>query len=156
MIKAGIWTAAFVATCDQLSKLIILAIVMQPPRVIEITEFFNFVLVWNRGVSFGMLQSASIWGPILLGVLTVGIIVLLFFWLREAKTRLCVIALGMVIGGALGNLIDRILHQAVVDFMDFHIGGYHWPAFNVADSAITVGVICIIYESLFERNEKAS
>ena len=156
MIKAGIWTAAFVAACDQLSKSIILAIVMQPPRVIEITEFFNFVLVWNRGVSFGMLQSASIWGPILLGAVTVGIIVLLFSWLREAKTRLCVIALGLVIGGALGNLIDRVLHQAVVDFLDFHIGGYHWPAFNVADSAITVGVICIIYESLFERTEKAS
>ena len=156
MIKAGIWTAAFVAACDQLSKLIILAIVMQPPRVIEITEFFNLVLVWNRGVSFGMLQSASIWGPILLGAVTVGIIVLLFFWLREAKTRLSVIALGLVIGGALGNLIDRVLHQAVVDFLDFHISGYHWPAFNVADSAITVGVICIIYESLFERTEKAS
>ena len=60
-----------------------------------------------------------------------------------------------MIGGALGNLTDRILYQAVVDFLDFHISGYHWPAFNVADSAITIGVICIIYESLFERNEKS-
>ena len=155
MIKAGILAAVLVTAADQLSKLMILLVVMQPPRVIEITEFFNLVLVWNRGVSFGMLQSCSIWGPILLGALTVGIIILLLFWLREASTRLCAIALGLVIGGALGNLTDRILYQAVVDFLDFHISGYHWPAFNVADSAITIGVICIIYESLFERNEKS-
>jgi len=155
MIKAGILAAVLVTAADQLSKLMILLVVMQPPRVIEITEFFNLVLVWNRGVSFGMLQSSSIWGPILLGALTVGIIILLLFWLREASTRLCAIALGLVIGGALGNLTDRILYQAVVDFLDFHISGYHWPAFNVADSAITIGVICIIYESLFERNEKS-
>ena len=74
--------------------------------------------------------------------------------LKLAETRLTAAALGLVIGGAVGNLIDRIVHQGVVDFLDFHVFGYHWPAFNVADSAITVGVVIIILESLFERKEK--
>lgn len=155
-MRAGIWTAVLLALIDQTSKTIILTFVMKPPRIIEITEFFNLVLVWNRGVSFGMLQSSSVWGPILLGAVTLIIIVLLFFWLREANTKLYAIALGLIIGGALGNLTDRVIYQAVVDFIDIHFFGYHWPAFNVADSAISIGAIYIIYESLFNRTREPS
>ena len=155
-MRAGIWTAVLLALIDQTSKTIILPCVMKPPRIIEITEFFNLVLVWNRGVSFGMLQSSSVWGPILLGAVTLIIIVLLFFWLREANTKLYAIALGLIIGGALGNLTDRVIYQAVVDFIDIHFFGYHWPAFNVADSAISIGAIYIIYESLFNRTREPS
>ena len=155
-MRAGIWTAVLLALIDQTSKTIILTFVMKPPRIIEITEFFNLVLVWNRGVSFGMLQSSSVWGPILLGAVTLIIIVLLFFWLREANTKLYAIALGLIIGGALGNLTDRVIYQAVVDFIDIHFFGYHWPAFNVADSAISIGAIYIIYESLFNRTRDPS
>ena len=155
-MRAGIWTAVLLALIDQTSKTIILTFVMKPPRIIEITEHFNLVLVWNRGVSFGMLQSSSVWGPILLGAVTLIIIVLLFFWLREANTKLYAIALGLIIGGALGNLTDRVIYQAVVDFIDIHFFGYHWPAFNVADSAISIGAIYIIYESLFNRTREPS
>ncbi|HAA90809.1 MAG: signal peptidase II [Rhodospirillaceae bacterium] len=154
MLRRGLTIAAAIAVLDQLSKWIILLWVMQPPARLEVTGFFNLVLVWNSGVSFGFFQSDSIWGPILLGALTVGIIVFLFFWLKNAETRLTAISIGLVMGGALGNLVDRIIHGAVVDFLDFHAFGYHWPAFNVADSAITVGVVIIILESLFERREK--
>lgn len=154
MLRRGLVIAAVIAVFDQLSKWIILKWVMNPPAPIEVMGFFNLVLVWNRGVSFGLFQNDSIWGPVLLGALTLGIIVFLFFWLRNAETRLTSIALGLVMGGAFGNLLDRVFHQAVVDFLDFHAFGYHWPAFNVADSAITVGVAIIIIESLFERREK--
>jgi signal peptidase II len=154
MVRCGLIVALIVAALDQLSKWVVLLWVMNPPRVIDVTGFFNLVLVWNRGVSFGLFQHKSIWGPILLGALTVGIIIFLFFWLRSAQTRLTAVAVGLVMGGALGNLVDRIAHQAVVDFLDFHAMGYHWPAFNVADSAITIGVGLIIFESLFERQEK--
>ena len=154
MLKRGLSLAALVSVLDQLSKWIVLLWIMAPPRVIDVTNFFNLVLVWNRGVSFGFFQSDSIWGPILLSCVTGGIIIFLYFWLRSAETRLTAAALGLVIGGAVGNLIDRIAHQGVVDFLDFHVFGYHWPAFNVADSAITVGVVIIILESLFERKKK--
>jgi signal peptidase II len=154
MLRRGLAIAAAIAAADQISKWIILLWVMNPPRVIEVTGFFNLVLVFNRGVSFGMFQNDSHWGPILLGALTVAIIVFLFFWLRSAETRMTALAVGMVMGGAVGNLIDRGFHHAVVDFLDFHAFGRHWPAFNVADSAISIGVALIILETLFERRRK--
>ena len=86
---------------------------------------------------------------------TFGIIVFLYFWLKNAETLLTAIALGLMMGGAIGNLNDRVAHQAVLDFLDIHAFGYHWPAFNIADTAITVGVVIIIMESLFERKEKS-
>ncbi len=121
---------------------------MQPPRVIPVLPFFNLVLVWNRGVSFGMFGDGSA-GPWLLVLLAVGIVAALLWWLRKAEGLLSVASLGLIIGGAVGNVIDRLVHGAVVDFLDFHAAGWHWPAFNVADSAITVGVVLLLAESLF-------
>ncbi len=149
----GAAIAALALLLDQASKIWILTDVMNPPRVIEVTPFFNLVLAWNRGVSFGMFSAESEIGPWLLTGLAVCIMIALAVWLWRATTRLSVVALGMIIGGAAGNVIDRLQYGAVVDFLDFHVAGYHWPAFNVADSAICVGAAILVLESLFTRSE---
>ena len=149
MLRFGLGIALAVFILDQGTKYLILEIVMQPPRVIEVTDFFNLVMVWNRGVSFGLLSNDSPYGPWLLAALAIGISTVLVFWLRKAETRFLATSLGLVIGGAIGNVIDRVRFGAVADFLDFHALGYHYPAFNVADSAIVVGVLLILLEGFF-------
>ena len=127
---------------------------MNPPRVIEITGFLNLVLVSNKGVSFGLFSSDAVWAQPALASFAALVSILLVFWMRQAQHCFSAIFLGLVVGGALGNAIDRLLHEAVVDFLDFHVAGYHWPVFNIADSAITVGVIFIIAEGLFADRKK--
>lgn len=153
MTRFGLVLAAVVVVLDQVSKWWILADVMNPPTVIPVTPFFNLVLVWNRGVSFGLLNQDSAWIPWLLSALAAAICGGLLVWLRRADGRWLAAALGLVIGGALGNLVDRLRFGAVVDFLDVHAGGYHWPAFNVADAAITVGVGVLLIDALIaDRN----
>ena len=155
MTRFGLVLALVVVVLDQVSKWWILAGVMNPPTVIPVTPFFNLVLVWNRGVSFGLLNQASAWIPWLLSALAAAICAGLVVWLRRADGRWLATALGLVIGGAVGNLVDRLRHGAVVDFLDVHAGGYHWPAFNVADAAITVGVGVLLIDALIaDRNER--
>ena len=152
--RKGLGLAALVLLIDQASKWWIVSSVMDPPRVIEVTPFFNLVIAWNQGVSFGMLNSGgwlSQWG---LPLGTAAIILGLGVWLYRADRPVTVLGLGLVIGGALGNLIDRIRFGAVVDFLDFHWAAYHWPAFNAADSAITLGAVALVLEALFEGREK--
>jgi len=146
--------AAIVIAIDQLSKWLILTEIMNPPRVIEITGFLNLVLVSNKGVSFGLFSSDAVWAQPALASFAALVSILLVFWMRQAQHCFSAIFLGLVVGGALGNAIDRLLHEAVVDFLDFHVAGYHWPVFNIADSAITVGVIFIIAEGLFADRKK--
>ena len=153
-VRKGLALAAAVLAVDQLTKWWIVFTVMQPPRVIEVTPFFNLVLGWNFGVSFGMLNSTPAINTWLLPLLTVAITGGLVYWLFRENRRWTVIGLGLIIGGAVGNLIDRLRFGAVADFLDVHAFGYHWPAFNAADSAITVGAIVVILESLFVRDEK--
>lgn len=145
--------AAAVLLLDQLSKWWITALVMQPPRVIPLGPFLNLALTANRGVSFGMLRLEGPWGPWLLSALAFAVVIGLFLWQRRARDRLSALSVGLIAGGALGNVSDRLLRQAVVDFIDAHAGGYHWPAFNLADSAITIGVALILFESLFRKGE---
>ncbi len=149
LFRLGLCGAAVVVALDQLSKWILLTEVMAPPRIIEVTGFFNLVLVGNRGVSFGLLSSDTPWVQPALAAFAAVVAVFLGFWLHRADNRILALSLGLVIGGALGNAIDRLWHGVVVDFLDFHVAGYHWPAFNIADSAITVGVILILVEGLF-------
>ncbi len=152
--RKGLGLAALILLIDQASKWWIVSSVMVPPRVIEVTPFFNLVIAWNQGVSFGMLNSGgwlSEWG---LPLGTAAIILGLGVWLYRADRPVTVLGLGLVIGGALGNLIDRIRFGAVVDFLDFHWAAYHWPAFNAADSAITLGAVALVLEALFEGREK--
>ena len=154
MLPFGLGCAAIVIAIDQLSKWLILTEVMNPPRVIEITGFLNLVLVSNKGVSFGLFSSDAVWAQPALASFAALVSILLVFWMRQAQHCFSAIFLGLVVGGALGNAIDRLLHEAVVDFLDFHVAGYHWPVFNIADSAITVGVIFIIAEGLFAGRKK--
>ena len=106
------------------------------------------MLVWNPGISFGMLGRLGDLGPWLLIGCAVAIAVALAFWLLRESRPLTRLALGLVLGGAIGNAIDRIRFGAVVDFLDFHALGYHWPAFNVSDSAIVVGAGLLVLEGL--------
>lgn len=149
LFSIGLWVASAVVLLDQASKAWILERVMLPPRVIEVTSFFNLVLTWNRGVSFGLFNTDSPLNAWLLPVVALVILCFLFFWLTRAKALILSIGLGLIIGGAVGNLADRLRFGAVADFLDFHVMGFHWPAFNVADAAITVGVVILIVDSLF-------
>ena len=148
-IRFGLAVAAAVLVADQASKWLILDTVMQPPRSLEITGFFNLVMVWNPGVSFGMFGDSGEVGRWVLTLFALAISAFLLNWLRQVDRRFPALAIGMVIGGAIGNVVDRVRFGAVADFLDFHLLGYHWPAFNVADSAITVGVAILLIDSLF-------
>jgi signal peptidase II len=145
MLALGLGTAGAVIILDQLSKWAILVLLEQ---AIAVTPFLNLVVVWNRGVSFGMFDSASAHAPWLLSGLAGAVVVALVFWLRRVDHPLPGIALGLIIGGALGNVLDRVRYGAVVDFLDVHALGYHWPAFNVADSAICVGAALLLVDGL--------
>ena len=148
MVWAGLIPALVVSVVDQASKWWIFLDVMNPPRVLEITPFFNVVLTFNRGVSFGLLASDSPWGQPLLIALALAISIFLILWLRKAESVLAARAIGLTLGGALGNVIDRFVHGGVVDFLDFSAFGMHWPAFNVADAAITCGVALLLFDAL--------
>lgn len=163
MIRAGVRTrlpaaAALIVAIlvlDQASKAAILAW-LPTFGFVELTPFFNLVLVWNRGVSFGVLSGAGDAVPFLLVGVTLLIVGLLAaWWWREPRgsTRL---ALLLVIAGALGNLIDRLRYGAVVDFLDLHAYGYHWPAFNVADSCIVIGAVVLLADGFVRGRREAT
>jgi len=119
---------------------------------VVVSSFFNLVLVFNPGASFSFLADAGGWQKWFFIVLALAISVWLVVLIRHhARERLMPAALALVLGGALGNVIDRIRFGAVVDFLDFHVAGWHWPAFNVADSAITVGVVLLIWQQLTQK-----
>jgi len=152
----GLLIALVIFAIDQASKWAILSEIMIPPdhMVIEITSFFNLALVWNYGISFGIFAGQR--QPVLLIVMATAIVSVLLVWLYRNTSPLVTWALGLVIGGAIGNIVDRLRFGAVVDFLDFHIGGYHWPAFNVADSSIFIGVVLLCVSSMVgERENKA-
>ena len=145
------WALIFIAVligADQLLKQYMLSLVFEPPRVIEVTGFFNLVPVWNRGVSFGMLGDSETSRWVLVG-LAFAIVAILVVWLIRAGSTVVVFALVLVIGGALSNVIDRIVFGAVVDFIDIHAFGWHWPVFNLADMSIVAGTAFLLYDGLF-------
>ena len=153
MLKIGLSVGATVVVLDQLTKWLIRDVVLDTARHIEVTGFFNIVEVWNRGVSFGLFASDSPWTPYLLSALAIAISIVLIVWLRKAETTFLALALGFVIGGAIGNVFDRFIWGRVYDFLDFHAAGYHWPAFNVADAAISVGVALILLDGFIAKRE---
>ena len=126
-----------------------------PFTSIEILPFFNIVMVWNQGVSFGMFSNGSAYGPFILSALSIAISIVFLIWLFRSTSKLQNFAIALVISGAIGNVIDRLRFGAVIDFIDVHAAGYHWPAFNIADSCICVGVFLLIIQSFFfESREK--
>ena len=153
MLRYGLILAALVAITDQAVKWLVLDYFSTHADPVEITTFFNLVLAWNRGVSFSLFHSEEAYAPFALAALALVISVGLAIWLRRIEHRWPATGVGLVIGGAIGNVIDRLRFGAVVDFLDFHWAGYHWPAFNIADSAITLGVIFLITDGLFRRSE---
>lgn len=139
---------AVLIAADQALKHFMLDLVFDPPRVIEVTGFFNLVPVWNTGVSFGLLGGSDTSRWILVAV-ALAIVVVLVIWLTRAANALVVLALVLVIAGALSNVVDRVLYGAVVDFVDIHAFGFHWPAFNLADTTIVAGTALLLYDGLF-------
>jgi len=140
---------------DQLSKWWILTQVMNPPKIIDVLPFANLVLVWNPGVSFGMFNTGSPWAPWILSGFAAAVCIFLLVWMFRQSEPWVTFGIAMIVGGAIGNVVDRLIHGAVVDFVDLHAGGYHWPAFNVADAAITVGAVLLILDSLFHRDKSS-
>lgn len=113
---------------------------------VEVLPFFNLSMVWNEGISFGMFQGSGIW--ILTGLALI-ITAVFSVWLTRATGWLQTVSLAMVIGGAVGNVIDRFRFGAVADFFDFHVAGWHYPAFNIADCGITVGIALLVIDGVF-------
>lgn len=143
----GFALAGVTVVLDRASKVWALDALFDPPARIMVGPVLNLVPVWNRGVSFGLLSNDSPWGPWLLGGFALAVAVALVIWLLRAESRVLGAGLGLVIGGAVGNAIDRALYGAVVDFIDAHWGDLHWPAFNIADAAITVGVGLLLLDA---------
>ncbi|HXP73549.1 MAG TPA: signal peptidase II [Stellaceae bacterium] len=124
-----------------------------PQRVV--TPFFNLVLTWNRGMSFGLFNRDSAWNAVLFSVLAVVIVTALLIWLWRTESTLVASGIGFVAGGAIGNVIDRLRLGAVTDFLDFHWFDWHFATFNLADSGITVGVALLLLDALLNRREKS-
>lgn len=147
----GIIIAVICFVLDYASKQLIITDIMNPPEIIQITSFFNIVLAWNTGVSFSLFDSYGVTGTNILIAVSSSITLVFLIWLYKTKSPWMTSALGMVIGGALGNLYDRIAYGAVIDFLDFHLNGLSWPAFNFADTFIAIGVIYILIDSFFDH-----
>jgi len=143
----GLLLAALTFGLDQWSKAFVVGHWLTPEHpTIEIAPFFNLVVVWNYGISFGMLAAQR--QPMLLTIVSVAIVLVLLVWLYRNASLATACALGAIIGGAAGNMADRLQFHAVIDFLDFHIVSYHWPAFNIADSAIFIGVVLLCAGSM--------
>ncbi len=145
----GVSIATLIIILDQVSKLFVSDYLVKDGGFVQYFSFFNLVYAWNTGVSFSMFNNHGAIGAIILSVVAIGVVIGLLWWLYNEKEKIIVIALGCIIGGALGNVIDRLRFGAVFDFLDFHYKSYHWPAFNVADSFIFIGACVIAIHSIF-------
>ena len=153
MLSAWRWFALAlgVVLADQATKALVQARFALGERV-ELTGFFNMVLVYNQGAAFSFLSDAGGWQtPALIVFALVAIGLVGTFIVRSPGRSLLRCGLALILGGAAGNLIDRVRFGQVVDFLDFHAAGWHWPAFNVADSAITIGAVLILLDVLLPR-----
>ncbi|HEY9235558.1 MULTISPECIES: signal peptidase II [Phenylobacterium] len=147
--------AAFVIVADQISKYWILYVYDLPSRfTTPIAGPFSLTMVWNKGVSFGLFRAEVDLARWVLTIFSVGVAIALAIWVRKVQRPLLGVGLGLVIGGAIGNAIDRVRFGAVVDFLDFQRLGFFPWVFNVADSAITVGVVFLLLDSM--RKESAA
>jgi signal peptidase II len=157
LLKAWPWfaAAAAIVAADQLAKAVVLSSLAYGQRI-EVTPFFNLVLVFNKGAAFSFLADAPGWQTWLFAgfAVTAAAVVSYLIVKHPGRVFFCS-GLTLILGGAIGNLIDRLRFGHVVDFLDFHALGWHWPAFNVADSGITVGAIVLILESFVHHEERA-
>ncbi len=143
------FTAALVTlVLDQASKLYTLFVYDLPVKEpVELAPFVKLIMVWNRGISYGLFQQNSDLGRWVLIVVSILAAIGLSFWISRAAGRVLALSLGLIVGGALGNVIDRLAYGAVFDFIQLHIGTWSWYVFNVADAAIVAGVVGLLYDS---------
>jgi signal peptidase II len=158
LLTLGVAIAVVVVAFDQLSKAAVLALFAGDglDDITRVAPFFNLVLTFNRGVSFGLFNAAGRGvglDALIFSLVAAAIVAGLIWWLSRAATPLLAVAIGLIAGGAAGNVVDRIRTGAVVDFLDFHLGSWHWPAFNLADSAICVGVAAMLLDGLLLRRQ---
>jgi signal peptidase II len=156
MIGRGIGTAVTVVGLDQLSKYFVLQHFGEmacADRREAVTAFLDLVLTCNRGMSFGLFNTGQGLSVPLFSIAAVAIVGVLVFWLSRVHSDMLSSAIGLIIGGALGNVIDRLRFGGVIDFLYFHLGTWYWPAFNLADSAICIGVVVMLLEGLLGRRQ---
>jgi signal peptidase II len=150
--RAGIWPwlalAVVILILDQFTKTLILGYYKLGDAT-YVTSFFNIVRAHNTGAAFSFLADAAGWQRWFFTVIGVAAALFIVWMLRShAGQKLFSFAMALILGGAIGNVVDRMMHGYVVDFLDFHLAGRHFPAFNIADSAITIGAICLILDEL--------
>jgi signal peptidase II len=150
----GLGAAALACVLDQASKLYLLNVFdLARKGAVKVAPFVDFVLTWNTGISYGWFQQEGPFGQGALLALKVVAVALLWIWLTRAGSRLAAVSLGLIIGGAVGNAIDRLIYGAVADFVLLHVETatwrFNWYVFNLADVAIVAGVACLVYESLW-------
>ena len=156
MLALGLAVAALAALLDQASKLWVLRYFGEPGcanHLVPVTSFFDFVLTCNRGISFGFFNQPGQpgLGFVIFAVFATAVVVALAVWLYRVRSAFLAVAIGLIIGGAIGNVIDRLRLGGVVDFLYFHAGAWYWPAFNFADSAICLGVAAMLLDGLLSR-----
>ena len=154
LTRLGLIVAAVACALDQAVKLwLMFSFDLANRGLVHLTSFLAFVLTWNPGISYGLFPQDTDFGRYTLLALKTGAVVILWVWLARAETKLTALSLGLIIGGAFGNAIDRLAYGAVMDFVLFHIDTetikFAWYVFNLADAAIVAGVIGLLYESFF-------
>jgi signal peptidase II len=152
------WLAisAIVLVLDQLTKYVVRG-AFAVYESVEVTPFFNLVLVHNRGAAFSFLSDAGGWQRgFFIALALIASVWITWLLRRHTREALFCLALALILGGAIGNVIDRVLFGAVVDFLDFHALGYHWPAFNVADMGISCGAVLLIWDALTGKRSAAA
>jgi signal peptidase II len=156
----GIAAALLALVLDQATKVAMLYGLhfrdMAPGEGVPVLPFFNLVMVWNPGVSYGLFPAHGPLGTAMLALFSVGAVLGLGWWLWGAHRTVLTVGLGLVIGGAVGNLIDRLIYGRVADFFHFYYGGYDWYVFNLADCAITLGVGALLYDALLRPEHGAA
>jgi signal peptidase II len=146
--RLGIWIVALVFLADQALKLwLLFGLRLAEEGPFQLAPFLEIVLAWNRGISYGLFQQSTDFGRWALVAISIVAAIWLGRWLWRADDRLTVVSLALIIGGALGNGLDRIVYGAVVDFVHVHVGSFSWYIFNIADAAIVFGVLGLLYES---------
>lgn len=149
-LRAGFLALAAAFALDQGTKWWIGEVVMRPPRTTPIAPFLNLTFHRNTGVTFGLFAGGGETGRWVLVAVALAVVALLFAWMARAERAWVGAALGLVAGGALSNVVDRLRHGGVTDFLDFHHAGWHWPSFNLADTAICVGVGLLLLDGFLE------
>jgi signal peptidase II len=154
--RLGALLALLTLALDQATKLYLLFVADLPlSEPIVLAPFLELIVVWNRGISYGLFQQRSELGRWALIVISIVAAIGLSVWMRRTEGRLLAAALGLIIGGAIGNVIDRLAYGAVFDFVHIHVGTFSWYVFNVADAAIVAGVIGLLYDSLVLERARA-